>query len=162
MLFNDDFILQCASIDTGSEIPNDIQRNSTLIDDFVISEGKILNIIRSLNPNKAHGWDEISIGMIEISDISLVPPLKKTFTNCQRSGVFPAIWKCENVVPVHKKNEKSLKSNYRPIFLLPIFGKVLEKLMYDSLYSHLVCVTCLILINHVFILAIQQSINYFQ
>ena len=41
-------------------------------------------------------------------------------------------------MPVHKKNEKNIKSNYRPISLLPIFGKVLEKLMYDSLYSHLV------------------------
>ena len=41
------------------------------------------------------------------------------------------------IVPVHKKNEKNLKTNYRPISLLPIFGKVLEKLIFDSLYSHL-------------------------
>ena len=39
---------------------------------------------------------------------------------------------------MHKKNEKNLKENYRPISLLPIFGKILEKLIYDSLYSHLV------------------------
>ena len=48
------------------------------------------------------------------------------------------IWKRANVVPVHKKNEKNLKGNYRPISLLPIFEKILEKLMYDSIYSHLV------------------------
>ena len=72
------------------------------------------------------------------SDSSLVTPLKIIFTNCLRHGVFPEIWKRANVVPVHKKNEKNLKSNYRPISLLPIFGKMLEKLMYDSLYSHLV------------------------
>ena len=41
-------------------------------------------------------------------------------------------------MPVHKKNENNLKGNYRPISLLPIFGKILEKLIYDSLYSHLV------------------------
>ena len=41
-------------------------------------------------------------------------------------------------MPVHKKNEKNLKGNYRPISLLPIFGKILEKLVYDSLYTHLV------------------------
>ena len=40
-------------------------------------------------------------------------------------------------MPVHKKNEKNLKGNYRPISLLPIFGKILEKLIYNSLYSHL-------------------------
>ena len=55
-----------------------------------------------------------------------------------KCGLFPQIWKCANVVPVHKKNEKNLKGNYRPISLLPIFGKILEKLIYDSLYTHLV------------------------
>ena len=137
-LFNDYFILQCTTIDTGSEIPQDPPEKSTLIEDFCISEEKILKIIRSLNPNKAHGWDEISIRMIKLSDVSLVTPLKIIFTNCLKHGVFPEIWKCANVVPVHKKNEKNLKSNYRPISLLPIFGKMLERLMYDSLYSHLV------------------------
>ena len=76
--------------------------------------------------------------MIKLSDASLVVPLKIIFTNCLRCGLFPQIWKCANVVPVHKKNEKNLKENYRPISLLPIFGKILEKLIYDSLYSHLV------------------------
>ena len=73
--------------------------------------------------------------MIKLSDASLVIPLKIIFTNSLRQGVFPEIWKCANVVPVHKKNEKSVKSNYRPISLLPIFGKILEKLIYDSLHS---------------------------
>ena len=65
-------------------------------------------------------------------------PLKIIFANCLRRGVFSGIWKCANVVPVHKKNEKNVTSNYCPISLLPIFGKILEKLMYDSLYVHLV------------------------
>ena len=72
--------------------------------------------------------------MIKLSDVALVPPLKKIFANCLRCGVFPAICKCANVVPVHKKNE----GNYRPISLLPIFCKILEKLIHDALYSHLV------------------------
>ena len=137
-IFNDYFILQCTTIDTGSEIPQDAPATTTLINDFVISDEKILNIIRSLIPNKAHGWDEISVRMIKLSDVSLVLPLKIIFTNCLRRGLFPEIWKYANVVPVHKKNEKNLKGNYRPISLLPIFGKMLEKLIYDSLYSHLI------------------------
>ena len=135
---NAQFILQCTTIDTGSEIPQDIPLTTTLISDFAISDEKILNILRSLNPNKAHGWDEISVRMIKLSDDALVLPLKIIFTNCLQRGLFPEIWKHANVVPVHKKNEKNLKGNYRPISLLPIFGKILEKLVYDSLYSHLV------------------------
>ena len=75
--------------------------------------------------------------MIKLSDVALVLPLRIIFTNCLRCGLFPEVWKYANVVPVHKKNEKNMKENYRPISLLPIFGKILEKLMYDSLYSHL-------------------------
>ena len=63
-IFNDFFILQCTTVDTGSEIPQYIPAAATLINDFAISE-QILNIIRSLNPNKAHGWDEISVRMIQ-------------------------------------------------------------------------------------------------
>ena len=43
-----------------------------------------------------------------------------------------------NVVPVHKKKEKIIKSNYHLISLLPMFGKIFEKLIYDSLYLQLV------------------------
>ena len=84
------------------------------------------------------GEEEISVRMIKLSDGALVLPLKIIFTNCLRRGLFPEIWKCANVVPVHKKHEKNVKGNYRPISLLPIFGKILEKLIYDSFYSHLV------------------------
>ena len=79
-IFNDHFILQCTTIDTGSEIPQETPVTTTLISDFGISDEKILNIIRSLNPNKAHGWDEISVRMIKLSDDALVLPLKTIFS----------------------------------------------------------------------------------
>ena len=85
------------TIDTGSEIPHDAPAPLTLINDFNISEEKILNVIRSLNPNKAHGLDEISARMIKSADASLVTPLMIMFTNCLRQGVFPEIWKCADI-----------------------------------------------------------------
>ena len=75
--------------------------------------------------------------MKKMCDESLVMPLKLIFINCLRSGIFPDTWKRANVVSVHKKNEKNLKENYRSISLLPIFSKIFEKLIYESLYSHL-------------------------
>ena len=76
--------------------------------------------------------------MIKLSDSALVTPLKIIFENCLRRGLIPKVWNYANLVPIHKKNEKNLKKNYRPISVLPIFGKILERLMYDSLHSHLV------------------------
>ena len=136
-IFNDYFILQCTTIDTGSEMPNIATSNVPALASIHISEDKILKIIRSLNPNKAHGWDEISVRMIKISDDVLVTPLKMIFESCIKNGIFPEIWKKANIVPVHKKGSKNLKQNYRPISLLPIFGKIFEKMIYDTLCEHL-------------------------
>ena len=40
-----------------------------------------------------------------------------------------------NIVPVHKKESKNLIKNYRPISLLPIFGKIFEKIIFNNLYE---------------------------
>ena len=40
-----------------------------------------------------------------------------------------------NIIPIHKKGNKHLISNYSPVSLLPICGKILERLMYNSIYK---------------------------
>ena len=47
------------------------------------------------------------------------------------------MWKLANVTPIFKKENKQLVKNYRPISLLPICGKILEKLIFNSLYFYL-------------------------
>ena len=74
--------------------------------------------------------------MIKICDQALIIPLKIIYKNCIAKGVFPQIWKQANVVPVHKKDSKYLKQNYRPISLLPVLGKIFAKLIYNHLYKH--------------------------
>ena len=49
---------------------------------------------------------------------------------------FPSNWKKSNVVPVYKKGDKTFAKNYRPVSLLPIFGKIFEKCLYDTIYSY--------------------------
>ena len=53
------------------------------------------------------------------------------------SGIFPEAWKQANVVPIHKKEGKQFVKNYRPISLLPICAKLLEKLIFKYLYNYL-------------------------
>ncbi len=60
----------------------------------------------------------------------------KIFNNCANKNVFPALWKKGDVIPIHKKDEKYLIKNYRPISLLPVSGKLFEKLIFNNLYSH--------------------------
>ena len=50
------------------------------------------------------------------------------FKNYIDTGTFPDIWKRSNTIPIHKKGDKQIINNYRPVSLLPIFGEILEKL----------------------------------
>ena len=62
-------------------------------------------------------------------------PLCLIIQKCINNGSFPHRWKHANVQPVHKKNARQDKSNSRPISLLPICGKIFEKIVFDSLYN---------------------------
>ena len=53
------------------------------------------------------------------------------------TGVFPSILKIAKVVPIHKKQSKIVYSNYRPMSLLFILEKILEKLMRNKIFKFL-------------------------
>ena len=137
-LFNNFFADQCTPISTTSELPEFTLLSENLLTDVNFTRETILNIVRALNPKKAHGWDEVSVRIVKLLDESLATPLYLLFRNCLETGIFPSIWKQANVVPIHEKDDKSMKTNYRPISLLPVFGKIFEKLVYDVLYEHLI------------------------
>ena len=70
----------------------------------------MLKIIRDLNMHKAHGHDDIFIRTINRCDKSLLPPLILLFHNSVKSPCYPDIWKRSNIIPVHKKSDKQLKT----------------------------------------------------
>ena len=70
-------------------------------------------------------------------DKTLIYPLILIFRASIQDGVFPDCWKKVNVVPIHKKESKNLLKNYRPISLLPIFGKIYERIIFKELFNHL-------------------------
>ena len=90
-----------------------------------------------MNVNKAHGHDDISIRLIKMCDESLLRPLSIILRNSLKSSIYPSTWKKANVIPARKNNNKQCVSNYRPVLLLPVFGKVFEKLIFNGIYSFL-------------------------
>ena len=73
------------------------------------------------------------LDMVKISGESIILPLKQIFSNTLESGIFHDAWKRSNVCPIHKKNEKNLIKNYRSISFLPVFVKMLEKIIFDRI-----------------------------
>ena len=95
----------------------------------------IEKVIKNLDPNKAHGHDMISIRMLQILGPTICKPLELIFKSCLKCGKFPSEWKKGNIVPVYKKGDKQVLKNYRPISLLPICGKVFERLIYNAMFD---------------------------
>ena len=67
----------------------------------------------------------------------ITPPLCKLFNISVISGTIPEEWKLANIVPVHKKGDKEYAENYRPISLLCITSKVLERCVLNNIKTRL-------------------------
>ena len=76
--------------------------------------------------------------MLKICDLAIVEPLSLIYKKCLESGKYPSLWKKANILLIHKKESCQLKKNCHPISMLPICGKLFEKLIFDEIYDHLV------------------------
>ena len=94
---------------------------------IVLHVGEVEAVLKSLDPNKATGPDEIPARILKVTATIIAPSLCKLFNRSLGEGYIPSEWKLANVVPVYKKDEKDHVENYRPISLLCVISKVLER-----------------------------------
>ena len=138
-LFNSFFAKQCSIIDNGSEIPYFLHpKTDKFLSNITFTKKDIEKVLQNLDSNKGQVHDRTSMRMLKICGKSIIKPLLIIYKKCLEKGRFPNEWKKANVVSVHKKNGKQVLKNYRPISLLPICGKVLERLLYDSMFEFLI------------------------
>ena len=97
-------------------------------------EEEIKAIIKSLENGKA---SDISILVLKKCAHLISNHLSGFFNNFMTNGIFPILLKIGKITPVFKKGDPQNFGNYRPISTLPIFGKILEKLIYNRLHSFL-------------------------
>jgi len=93
--------------------------------------------IKSLNSKNSHGYDGILNKIIKLSLPFIISPLTYICNEILKAGIFPDRLKYALVKPIFKKGNKHDTSNYRPISLLTSFSKIIEKLMFNRLVSHL-------------------------
>lgn len=140
----------------AGDVPQDVINNyesSKYLRDGVpflfsqISCEKLEKILYKIKSN-AVGSDGFNIKMI----LYIIPHLSNHLTyiinKCLLDGTFPFTWKEANVIPVAKKNCPTLINHFRPISLLPVLSKVLEKIVSEQINDHL---------NNNLILPISQS-----
>ena len=102
-----------------------------------VSYDELHRLITNLNISKSAGPDNIGPKLVKTVSACICTPLLHIFNLSIRNGIVPDELKIAKVVPVYKKGDKKLACNYRPISLLSIFDKLLEKVMKNRLYSYL-------------------------
>ena len=69
---------------------------------------------------------------------SICRPLELIFNECISNDVFRSEWKTGYVVPIHKKNGRQCLENYGPVSLLPVRGKIPERLIFNEMFPVLI------------------------
>ena len=138
-LFNSFFAKKCSLISNSNELPLNLHyATQKCLDTLNFSSNGIEKIIKNLDPNKAHGNNKISICIIKICCKSIYNSLNVSFNRCIDTGSFPLESEKVNVVPVHKRSDKQYLKNYRPVSLLPICRKILERLLFKEMFRVLI------------------------
>ena len=97
----------------------------------------MLFYILSLDSSKANGPDGISVQMLKGTAHSIASSITKLFNISIRQGRFPECWKISSIVPIPKSNNHSECTNYRPISLLSVVSKMLERHFHHYISHHL-------------------------
>ena len=97
-----------------------------------VNEEEVSNILKDMK-NSSAGWDCISPSIIKKTYEYFVVPLVHICNVSFLYGVFPNELKIAKVIPLFKGGESKYLINYRPVSVLPVFSKVLERLMYDRI-----------------------------
>ena len=128
---------------------------------FTFSTDDKGKIIRSLNPNKTQGHDNVSIRMLKLCCDAICEPSQLIFNQALVSSSFPCDWKKANIIPIHKRGDKQTLKNYRPVSLLPICGKIFifERLIFNEILRFFLIINWFLQISPVSNLVIPASIN---
>ena len=132
----------------GPNLAKDIDPSSVIFDNYLkvfnanepnhnLTVNELKDAFFSLKLNKSPGYDRISFNGIKTWFGSLQKPLLHIFNQSLQSGNFPDKLKIVMATSLFKKGSNSELRYCRPMSILPFFSKILEKIMYNSLYEHL-------------------------
>ena len=104
---------------------------------FEITEDMVLKELQNLKLGKAAGPDGVKTDYLKVLAEVVVIPLTKIYQKSLVLSCIPSDWKQANITPLYKKGSHADVTNYRPINLTSIPGKVMESLIRDSVVNHL-------------------------
>ena len=101
-----------------------------------IKESYVFKQLRSISVSKATGIDEIPAKLLKIAGVYISSSLAHICNVSLKKGKVPDEWKAAKVTPIYKGGDKGDLNNFRPISVLPIISKILERSVHNQLYAY--------------------------
>ena len=98
---------------------------------------EVTQLLEKLKRRKAAGKDDLPPGLLKDSAAVISAPLTLIINFSFRSGVFPSDWKIAKILPLHKNGVTDQFGNYRPISILLVISKLVEKIAHNRLVDYL-------------------------
>ncbi|MCF1459523.1 MAG: reverse transcriptase family protein, partial [Shewanella sp.] len=136
-MLNSYFSMQTVINDQNKHPPQLPLATDSVLDYIHISVQDVRDVLKNLDVKKACGPNHINPRFLKEGAHFLSQPLSVLFNRSLSQGYFPSQWKDGYLTPIHKKDDKSLPSNYRPISLLDPIGKVMERCVHKHLYNYI-------------------------
>ena len=133
------FFCSCFNDNTPSmsPTPNPAPSDTPTLSTISCSEEEVFHLLSTYKTRTASGPDGISSIMLRKTATSISSKLTTFFNLSLRLGKVPSQWKVSNVIPILKSGDPSNASNYRPISLLSLVSKVLERIIFNQISHHL-------------------------
>ena len=101
-----------------------------------VTLSKVEKVLKSLSNSRSTGTDELDNFSLKLAADLVAQPVHHIVTLSITQKKFPQSWKYSKVIPLHKKDEVLERKNYRPVAILSPLSKVLEKIIYEEIYSY--------------------------
>ena len=102
-----------------------------------VDDNYVPKAIKQLKNGKAPGPDKIPIILIKDAVDLISKPLTLIFNSSLWKGIFPDVWKLARVTPIFKSGSESEANNYRPISVISVFSRILERIVHDQVSEYL-------------------------
>ena len=102
-----------------------------------VSHETVIEYLRSLPQKKAAGCDNMPARLVHEAAHIIGPSITKIINHSILTSAIPVEWKRARISPVYKGGNKMQINNYRPISVLPVLSKVLERIVHAQLSYHL-------------------------
>ena len=101
-----------------------------------VSLKRVSQLLKGIKSSKSNAIDTLDSHSIKIAADVIARPIHHLVCLSIIQCKFPTAWKLSTVIPLHKKGSKLEQKNYRPVAILSPLSKILEKVVYQQLYTH--------------------------